>query len=117
AMRYVEGLDLKHLIAREGQLDPERTISIVGQVASALDAAHAYGLVHRDVKAGNILIVPRADPDLIDQTYLTDFGLTKHKDSRSGLTSTGQFVGTIDYVAPEQIEGKATDARTDIYSL
>jgi serine/threonine protein kinase len=117
AMRYVEGLDLKHLIAQEGSLDIERTGSIIGQVASALDAAHAHGLVHRDVKPGNILVVPRADRDLLDQIYLTDFGLTKHKDSKSGLTSTGQFVGTIDYVAPEQIEGKDTDARTDIYSL
>jgi serine/threonine protein kinase len=116
-MRRVEGINLKALIAGEGPLDLDRSLTILGHVGSALDAAHDRGLVHRDVKPANILVLPRPHPDMPDQTYLTDFGLTRHRDSRSGLTSTGQFVGTIDYVAPEQIQGGATDARTDIYSL
>ena len=116
-MRYVEGSDLKALLDREGPLDLDRTVSILRQVGAALDAAHARGLVHRDVKPGNILIASgpgREDPDHV---YLTDFGLTKRSSSLSGQTTTGRFIGTMDYVAPEQIGGKPVDARTDIYSL
>jgi streptogramin lyase/tRNA A-37 threonylcarbamoyl transferase component Bud32 len=117
AMRYVPGLDLKTLIAQEGPLSPQRTISILGQVASALDAAHAEGLIHRDVKPGNILITPRTESGGSDRVFLSDFGLTKRSSSDSGITATGQFVGTLDYAAPEQFEGKPLDARTDVYSL
>jgi serine/threonine protein kinase len=117
AMRYIAGTDLKRLIAAEGSLDPERTISILAQAASALDAAHAEGLIHRDVKPGNILITPRTDPNGRDRVYLSDFGLTKRATSESGITATGQFVGTLDYAAPEQFEGTALDSRADVYSL
>jgi DNA-binding SARP family transcriptional activator len=118
AMRYVRGTDLHGLIRREGSLDPERTAWIVSEVASALDAAHARGLVHRDVKPGNILIVEGEGRDGRDQVYLSDFGLTKRLEGGTGgLTQTGQFVGTVEFVAPEQIEGRTVDGRADIYSL
>ena len=110
AMQYVDGVDLATVLEREGPLGPERTLSILGDVGYALDAAHARGLVHRDVKPGNILLDG-------DRAYLTDFGLTRRTDSKSGFTKTGQFLGTIDYVAPEQIEGRDVDGRTDIYAL
>ena len=117
AMRYVAGTDLKSLIVREGPLDPERTISIVSQAASALDTAHAEGLIHRDVKPGNVLITPRGGSLATDRVYLSDFGLTKRATSDSGITATGQFVGTLDYAAPEQFEARALDGRADVYSL
>src|SRR4051812_14492170 len=110
AMRYVEGLDLAQLLAREPELAPERAVRIIAQVAAALDAAHARGLVHRDVKPANVLIGAE------EHVYLTDFGLTKHA-SQDALTKTGLFVGSVDYAAPEQIRGEAMDARTDVYSL
>jgi serine/threonine protein kinase len=119
AMRYVDGMDLSTLLRREGRLAPARALAIMAQVASALDAAHARGLVHRDVKPGNILLA--AGPVGSDgHCYLCDFGLIKEVDvqqARSALTATGQFVGTIPYVAPEQIEGGALDGRADVYSL
>jgi serine/threonine-protein kinase len=111
AMRYVEGSDLKEVIRAEGRLDAVRTAALVEQIASALDAAHAHGLVHRDVKPGNVLLT--AD----DHVYVSDFGLTKRALSVSGLTATGQLVGTIDYVAPEHIKGDVVDGRADVYSL
>ena len=111
AMRYVEGSDLKDVIRSERRLDAARTAGIVGQVASALDAAHALGLVHRDVKPSNVLLTPD------DHVYVSDFGLTKRALSVSGLTATGQLVGTIDYVAPEHIKGAPVDGRADVYSL
>jgi serine/threonine-protein kinase len=111
SMRYVEGTDLRSLLDREGSLEPRRATRIVAQVAEALDAAHGAGLVHRDVKPGNILIAPA------DHAYLTDFGLTKRAASESALTKTGQFVGTVDYMAPEQVEGGRVDARSDVYAL
>jgi serine/threonine-protein kinase len=115
AMRYVEGTDLKKLIQSSGALEPDRVAAIIAQIAGALDAAHSRGLIHRDVKPANVLV--SATETGPDHVYLTDFGLTKHGSSRSGLTATGAFVGTIDYIAPEQIEGKSVDARTDIYAL
>ncbi|MGA9160250.1 MAG: BTAD domain-containing putative transcriptional regulator [Actinomycetota bacterium] len=118
AMRYVPGTDLGKLIRREGVLDAERALWIVRETASALDAAHSRGLVHRDVKPGNILVVPEEGSEGRDLVYLSDFGLTKRLEGGpSGLTQTGQFVGTVDYVAPEQIEGKRVDARADVYAL
>ena len=110
-MRYVEGTDLRAMIARDGKIPPARAAEIVSQVAAALDAAHKYGLVHRDVKPANILIGQTG------QAYLTDFGLTKHAGSQSGLTKTGMFVGTLDYIAPEQLQGGPVDARVDVYAL
>lgn len=111
AMRYVEGSDLKQAIRDTGGLEPLRASSIVDQVASALDAAHARGLVHRDVKPANVLLTPDG------HAYVSDFGLTKRAVSVSGLTETGQLIGTIDYVAPEQIKGDPVDQRADVYSL
>lgn len=115
AMRYVDGIDLSKLLQRDGALEPERVYRILSQLGGALGAAHAAGLIHRDIKPANVLIVEKDTGT--DQVYLTDFGLTKHTSSGGGLTATGAFVGTIDYVAPEQIEGKGVDARTDIYAL
>jgi serine/threonine-protein kinase len=113
-MRYVDGLDLASLVRREGRLDPHRAARITGQVAGALDEAHARGLVHRDVKPGNVLVEARRDAE---DAYLTDFGLTKEVDATSGVTATGRWVGTIDYSSPEQIQGRQVDARSDVYSL
>ena len=111
AMDYIEGTDLKALITSRGRLDPELAARIVVQVAAALDAAHAKGLVHRDVKPANVLI------EGAERAYLTDFGLTKEVASESGVTGTGVVLGTIDYMAPEQVAGDKLDARADIYSL
>src|SRR5947208_2221853 len=109
AMAYVEGSDLKTLLVREGKLPLRRTLRILGQVASALDAAHARGLVHRDVKPANILVGPG------DRAYLSDFGVVKEL-AAAGTTRTGSFVGTIEYSAPEQLEGKGIDARAGVYA-
>ncbi|GHD08276.1 hypothetical protein GCM10010313_28410 [Streptomyces violarus] len=117
AMRYVVGSDLRHLLDREGPLSPTTTLRIAAQVASALDAAHDHGLVHRDVKPGNILVARGTDSDHPEHAYLTDFGLTKKSLSLTGFTTVGQFVGTLDYVAPEQISGRPVDARCDVYGF
>src|ERR687897_2270186 len=108
-MRYVEGSDLRTLLDRDGKLSPERTLAVLGQVAGALDAAHRRALVHRDVKPANVLL----DED--GHVYLTDFGITKQLGGAS--TDTGRMVGTLDYLAPEQIRGEPVDARTDCYAL
>ncbi len=115
AMRYIEGTDLRTLLAEHGPMEPATSVAIVAEVAAALDAAHAVGFVHRDVKPANILV--RGEPGS-RSSYLTDFGLTKGgNDSGGPLTGTGQWVGTIDYVAPEQIQSGRVDARTDVYAL
>lgn len=116
AMRYVSGADLRTVLKAHEMLAPDQSLLIISQAGRALDAAHRMGLVHRDVKPGNFLVERGVDEEP-DHVYLADFGITKHAISRSGLTATGQFVGTIDYIAPEQIQGKTVDARTDIYSL
>ena len=111
AMQYIEGSDLSTVLRSQGRLRPYRALDVCRQVAAALDAAHAQGLIHRDIKPANVLIEGRT-------AFLTDFGLTKRiEGSQTQLTQAGDVVGTIHYVAPEQIEGGRVDARTDIYSL
>ncbi|MGI5159841.1 protein kinase domain-containing protein [Microbispora sp. CA-102843] len=111
AMRYVEGSDLRKLVQSEGALPVGRANPLFAQIASALDAAHAHGLVHRDVKPANILVTRS------DHVYLTDFGLTKSSAAEAGLTSHGHFMGTPRYVAPEQIRGLPVDGRSDLYAF
>ncbi len=115
AMQFVIGGDLRRVLDREGPLEPDRAAEFVSPVASALDAAHAAGLVHRDVKPANILVDAR--PDRPDHVYLSDFGVSKGAVSSVSLTGAGQFLGTPDYSAPEQIQGRAVDGRTDQYAL
>jgi serine/threonine protein kinase len=113
AMRFVPGTNLRQLVDR-GRLDMDRVQRVTASVASALDAAHERGLVHRDVKPANILISGEGGRE---QVYLTDFGLTKQLGAQSSLTRTGAWVGTPDYVAPEQIQAEKVDGRADVYSL
>jgi len=113
-MRLIDGVDLRALLAQDGRFDAARAAQINAQVASALDAAHARGLVHRDVKPANVLRTLR---DGHEHVYLTDFGLTKSARSTAGLTESGAWVGTLDYISPEQIRGDGVDARTDVYAL
>ena len=117
AMRFVQGRDVLTVLEEQGPLPPARACNIVTQVAAALDAAHERGLVHRDVKPANMLRDAAAGEDQPDHIYLSDFGLSKHWPSSSTLTSQGEFLGTMDYVAPEQIEGNPVDGRTDQYAL
>jgi serine/threonine protein kinase len=111
SMRLVEGTDLRALIAQEGRVDPLRAARIVRQVGGALDAAHAHGLVHRDVKPANVLL-GRAD-----HVYLSDFGLAKRAEEAGGLTRQGSIVARAEYVAPEQLLEDRVDALTDVYAL
>jgi streptogramin lyase len=113
-MDFIEGTDLRGLLRREGRLTPGHAVRIVDRVASALDAAHAKGLVHRDIKPGNVLL-EGSGPN--EHVFLTDFGLARHMDATTGVTATGAFIGTLDYSAPEQIKGRRLDARTDVYAL
>jgi len=109
ALEYIDGTDLARAI--EGApLEPSRAITLLAQVASALDAAHAAGIVHRDVKPANVLLAG-------DRAYLTDFGLASRATDRTRLTAVGQVAGTTDYLAPEQVEGRPFDTRTDVYAL
>lgn len=114
-MRYVSGGDLKALLATSGPLDAEQTLALLTPIALALDAAHATELVHRDVKPGNILI-QRSAAGQVEHVYLTDFGIAKSS-SISGLTRAGGFLGTVEYMAPEQVGGGAVGAQTDVYAL
>jgi serine/threonine-protein kinase len=115
AMRFVAGGDLRAVVEREGGLTPGRAAALVSPIASALDAAHALGLVHRDIKPANMLL--DAGPGRPEHVYLSDFGLARGVISSSGLTKAGQFLGTPDYSAPEQISGRAVDGRADQYAL
>jgi serine/threonine protein kinase/predicted lipoprotein with Yx(FWY)xxD motif len=115
AMRFVVGGDLRLVLEREGALQPARAAAFISPVALALDAAHGAGLVHRDVKPANILVDVRQDRP--DHLYLSDFGVSKGAMSSVSLTGPGQFLGTPDYSAPEQIQGRAVDGRTDQYAL
>src|SRR3954468_12754082 len=115
AMRFVDGTDLGRMLASEGALAPGVAAELVAQAASALDAAHARGLVHRDVKPANLLVT--GDLPARPHVYLTDFGLARRDGSSTALTSTGQWMGTPDYAAPEQIDGQELDARADVYAL
>jgi serine/threonine-protein kinase len=109
-LRYVAGTDLHELIRDSGRLAPERAASVIAQVASGLDAAHAAGLVHRDVKPGNVLLDG-------EHVYLSDFGLTRLAGAGTQITETGRWMGTADYASPEQLESRPTDARSDVYAL
>ncbi|MDA0159476.1 serine/threonine protein kinase [Solirubrobacter ginsenosidimutans] len=109
AMQFIEGSDLARILATDGRLKPYRAIDVCRQIGDALDAAHERGLIHRDVKPANVLIEGR-------NAYLTDFGLTKRLGGTQ-VTMAGDVVGTIHYVAPEQIEGREVTARSDVYSL
>src|SRR3954447_8062119 len=109
-MRWVRGTDLHALLKRETRLDPEQAASIAAQVAAGLDAAHANGLVHRDVKPANVLLTG-------EHPYLSDFGLSRLEASDTRLTDSGQWLGSVDYCSPEQLRGARTDARADVYAL
>ena len=113
-MDYIDGPDLAGVLLAAGRLHPCHAALVVSQVAAGLDAAAEHGLVHRDVKPGNVFLESTGDEP---HAYLGDFGLSKHVSSTSGLTATGQWVGTVDYAAPEQIQGEAVDHRTDVYAL
>src|SRR4051812_6447318 len=112
-MRFVEGVDLARLLAAEERLPLDRAVRLVAQIAAGLDAAHARGVIHRDVKPANVLIDLDGDSEV---AVLTDFGLTKPMNADT-LTETGALLGTIDYAAPELLDGAAVDARTDVYAL
>jgi hypothetical protein len=114
AMRYVAGSDLGRRVEGEGRIDPERAAVLIAQVGNGLDAIHAAGLIHRDVKPANVLLSGEPGDE---HAYITDFGVARNVSTQSGLTQTGRFVGTLDYVAPEQISGGPVDARVDVYAL
>ena len=109
--RWVEGTELGALLHRDGPMQPSQAASTAAQIADALEMAHEKGLVHRDVKPSNVIVTAEG------HVYLTDFGLARRVETAPGLTGPDQMLGTIDYVAPEQIEGSEPDARGDIYSL
>jgi YVTN family beta-propeller protein len=114
AMHLVDGVDLRSLVEASGPLDPARAVRLLAGIAAGLDAAHTRGLVHRDVKPANVLVERDGDSERV---FLTDFGISRLAGSEESLTTTGEFFGSVDYVAPEQIEGEPVDRRTDVYAL
>ncbi len=114
AMRYVAGADLAKRLVREGRLERAVAVELIAQIGNGLDAIHAAGLIHRDVKPANVLL---SGGEGVEHAYITDFGVARNVATESGLTQTGRFVGTLDYVAPEQISGGEIDARVDVYAL
>jgi serine/threonine-protein kinase len=117
AMRYVSGTDLRRLLEHRGPLPPMQAVDLLEQAARALDGAHRLGLVHRDVKPGNLLIAAGSEDGDPDHVYLADFGITKYVGSRSGLTIAGTLLGTVHYVSPEQIQDRTVLGTADQYSL
>ena len=117
AMRFVDGEDLGAVLAREGALPTGQLLPLFTQLANAIDAAHTAGLVHRDVKPGNVLVTGPAGDLSTRHVYLTDFGLTKRAAALTRLSTVGHFLGSIQYVAPEQIAGGTVSGAADIYSL
>src|SRR5271166_6198748 len=111
SMAYVDGEDLHHLLVREGKLSLDRMLNLARQLCAALDAAHSEGVAHRDLKPQNIML------DKDDHVFVTDFGLAKSLGEVNGMTQSGEMLGTPRYMAPEQVEAKHVDARTDIYAL
>src|SRR5664279_4136142 len=117
AMRYVRGSNLADLLSKDGPLEPRRALAILAPVADSLDTAHHAGLVHRDVKPANILLTAATGRERHEHVYLTDFGLTKKTSALTKMTATGNVVGTMAYISPEQIRGEPLDARTDLYAF
>ncbi len=115
-MRWVDGTDLRTLLRQSGRFSPARAIRLLRPAAAALAAAHRAGLVHRDIKPANVLLA-RGDSEDEEHVYLTDFGIARRTSGESAMTRTGVFVGTIDYTAPERIEGGRGDAASDVYSF
>ncbi len=111
ATRWIDGENLGELVKREGALNPRRAARIVIQIASALQAAHAVGIMHRGIRPSSVLVTPD------DHAYLTDFELARRASDLSGLTVQEQLVGEFDFIAPEYIRGGEVDARVDIYGL
>ena len=116
-MRLVEGEDLADRLTARGGLDPAHVVDVLDQIAGALDAAHAAGLVHRDVKPSNVLLSPQDGIGGRDFAYLVDFGIARAADGTGSLTGSGPIVGTVDYMAPERFERSSADHRVDVYSL
>lgn len=113
-MRWVKGTDLAELLDRAGAISPQEAMQFVAPIGGALDAAHATGLVHRDVKPANVLLEQRAGGR---HPFLTDFGLAKAASPSAAVTARGHWLGTADYAAPEQIRGGSVSPRTDVYAF